>query len=162
LTALLPAAKAGQVDGFIFGPPLTSMPVAGGWGQVWVDFTNGEVSGVDEAPFGVMIAKREDLTKKAEQARRVISALRLALKDINENPELVKKVVKPAFFEKVDDAVFNIAFTTLLKNFRHNLTASQEGYQQTLKTMKVIDQTGKPVVVPYDKAFDFSLIPQVK
>jgi NitT/TauT family transport system substrate-binding protein len=157
LNAVLPSAKLGRVDGYVAGPPTSSLAVAQGWGTLWIDYTT-EVPLFDEAPLGVMIAKRTTLTAKAEATRRVVQVVRQALQDIKEKPDVVAAAVKPKYYENVDQKTFDLAIKSSAPLFFHDMTVSQKGFDQSLKTLLVVDSGGKPVTLGLNQVFDFSVL----
>jgi NitT/TauT family transport system substrate-binding protein len=152
-------AKAGRVDGYFTGPPNTSISVQQGWGVVWVDtISQQEVKMLDEAPQAVIIAKRPTIRTKSEELKRYMNALKEALKDIRERPDLVRDTIKPRFFENIDPKTFELAFDKSRKLYEHDLIATQKGFDQQLSTVNIVDSDGKKASVPYEKAFDFSAL----
>ena len=158
LNAVLPAARIGRVDAYVAGPPTTSLAVSQGWGEIWIDYTTGEVKGYEDQPLGVIIAKRSTLHDKPEVIARIIRALRMSMQDIAERPQIVRAVVKPANFENVDDKTFDLAFEAGRKISATDLRTSQTGFEESLKTLIIVDQHGKPVSLPFDRVFDFSAL----
>jgi NitT/TauT family transport system substrate-binding protein len=156
LNAVLPSARIGRVDGYVAGPPTTSLAVSQGWGEVWIDYTTGEVPGFQEQPLGVMIAKRATLRDKPEVIARIVKALRAAMHDIEDHPDKVRAVVKPVNFENVDDATFDLAFAAGRKIAAIDLGVSPEGFRESLKTLVIVDPSGNPVSLTFDKVFDLA------
>jgi len=152
-------AKAGRVDGYFTGPPNSSLAVQQGWGVVWVDsISQTEVKLLDEAPQAVIIAKRPTVTAKAEQLRRFLAALKDAIADIRSRPEQVRDIIKPRFFENIDEKTFELGFDKSRKLYEHDLIVTKKGFEQQMTTVNIVDSEGKKASVPYDQIFDFSLL----
>jgi NitT/TauT family transport system substrate-binding protein len=152
---LVPAARANRLDGFFTSPPNTSLAIEQGWGKQWVDMST-EIDLFREAPSTIMAAKRSTLTNNLEAAVRITGALRVAMDDIRNRPQVVRDAVKPKFFEHVDAKTFDIAFDAARKLFDHDMLVTRVGYEQAAGSLNIVDQTGKPTKVPYDRLFDFS------
>src|SRR5262249_52517203 len=159
LNNLVLMAKAGRADGYFVGPPLTTLAVEQGWGQVWVNpIDQIEVKLLDKAVQAVIIAKRPTLTTKREELKRFVSALRVAFKDIHERSDLVRDTIRSKFFADVDPRIFAVAYEKSRKLYDHDMVATTEGYEQLLSTIEITDPEGKKASIAYDRAFDFSIL----
>jgi sulfonate transport system substrate-binding protein len=156
--ALTPTARAGRADGLWLSPPYTTVPTVEGWGKIWIDLTTGSVEAFKYAPALVIASRRATLESKPEAARRVIQALQLAMADIKRKPQQVKDFIRPKYFENLDSRAFDIAFDQLAPSFDHDMVATERGYEQLLAITVVTDVAGKPVQVPFERAFDNSIV----
>lgn len=107
-TALVTAAREGQVDGFGFSPPTSVQPVAGGYGAVWV--TLSDIPTLKKLPWIDVVTSKAYLKSNREAATRFVRALYKSAQDLKAKPEDARTRIKSKYFPDLNSQIYNLAF----------------------------------------------------
>lgn len=139
-----------QVQGFIFGPPTTQIPVTQSYGQIWIDFTK-DLPGFSEMPISSVITSKAGA--KSEATYRVFQAIKDAEGQLTTAPQTVASVVKKAFFPNLDQATFDSSFKQMTPIFLdHPFLPTEAGYQKMLSITTNPD--GSHPTTPMNQVYD--------
>jgi NitT/TauT family transport system substrate-binding protein len=156
LTAVVAAARSGQVDGFVTSLPLTAQAAAEGWGQTWVSWAGGDVPGFTDLITADLAAS----TKYMEEHPEVIAAfsrvLWRATTMFREEPEQARAALRE-WFPDMDESLYNLAFDTLTPLFESDPVPTPEGFEFVLSKYNVA--ADQPIEdLEFEEAYDTSFI----
>lgn len=159
-SAMLAAFRQGQVDGFVFGPPNTSLPVVEGIGAVWVDYARGDVPSLSSAPTGLIVTTKRYAAAHRTELVGVNKAMVAAYRLIGSDPQKVRDTLAPAYFPQLQPALLDAGIGAVAPMFTKSPVPTEEGYRQMLTIYNADESIKKKLNAPFDQVFDPSFAQQ--
>jgi NitT/TauT family transport system substrate-binding protein len=107
-SALVTAAREGQVDGFGFSPPTSVQPVAAGYGTVWV--TLSDIPQLKRLPWIDVVTSKAYLKNNREAVTRFVRALYKSSEDLKARPDEARTKIKAKYFPDLNQKVYDLAY----------------------------------------------------
>jgi NitT/TauT family transport system substrate-binding protein len=155
--AMSAAFREGKVDGFIFGLPFTTQPVVAGVGEVWINYIEGDVPSLADAPSGIVVTTRDFAAKHEDELVKFNTALAKAYQAVYATPDKVKEKLRGmAAFAKLDPKLFDAAFDAAVPIFDNGPIATEREFQQMIRIYNSDASITKKSDASFDQVFDIS------
>jgi NitT/TauT family transport system substrate-binding protein len=159
--AMAAAAREGQLDGFMFVPPITTMAELGGYGRIWVDYT-ADVPEWRAMPGGCVAATPTFINKHPEALTRVLAALDLAYDEITADPQAAKETMgKSKYFSQLDQALYSAGFDAVVPMLNVGPMPTQEGFSALMQIFNSDASLPKQSDASFNDIFDVRLLKSV-
>lgn len=156
--ALVTATREGQVDGLAFSTPTSVQPVNEGYASVWLSLS--EVPEYEELPFIDVITSRKFLQENRPAVLAFVRVLQEAADAVEADPEAAGVVIRSAYFEDIDEALWDLAWESSYPRAIQGFFPSEEGFDVMLEVIN--NQSDQPVDVDYTDVYDLSLLDELE
>ncbi|MFC7787462.1 ABC transporter substrate-binding protein [Microbacterium sp. MAHUQ-60] len=153
-SALVTAAREGQVDGFAFSPPTSVQPVDGGYGSVWI--TLAEVPEFQQLPFCDIITSRKFITENPKAVAAFLNVMTDAASAIESDPDAAGEMVRAKYYDQLDPALWTLAWDSSYPTGLKGFEPSEKGFDLLLQIIN--DQADEPVEVAFEAVYDTTFL----
>lgn len=150
--AVVAAAREGQVDGMVVALPERALPVAEGWGEIWIDYPRGDVPPLDSFALIDVAMTNSFLSEHPDIADSFVRAMWRATDDFNNDPDGVRAVLRENWFSEMDEAVFDLSFERVLPLFADGPAPTPEAFEATVELYNVSAED--PVDLEFSDVYD--------
>ena len=131
--AMQAALRQGQLDGFMFTPPVSQEPVVDDTGAVWVNFLAGDVPEFAGMPTGIVVTTKRYVASHREAVTGFLRAMQRGYQDIDTDPDDVAATLAHAtYFRQTAPDLFKKSFQAVLPIFANSSTPTEAGFQRML------------------------------
>ena len=134
-TELAPALMNNVIDALAQSPPTAEVTETAGKGYVLIPLGLGEVAELTNYPYEVLMARPDWAEQNPEQARAAARAISRGGALYHSNPEAFKAALRAHRFSdkaKLDDTLFNLAYSMIAPAMPVWGDMSQQGWQKVL------------------------------
>lgn len=128
--AMLAAARGGTIDGFLFTPPTALSLAAEDTGEVWIDYTRGDVSELTNIYQLDVIATSQFLEERPDDAEAFLRAVWQAVTLIEQDQAAAAEAARTAFAD-LDPALFESSIEFVAPAFADGIVPTEEGFSRT-------------------------------
>lgn len=148
--ANITTTREGRADGYMHSPPVTSIAVAEGFGQVWFSYFKGDVPLIEGINLIQIVARTDWVEENPEAVTRFMRALWRAHDLLVNDPDAAAAALNQ-FFENTDPEVYDVAFTAMREVYLDGLLPTEEGFERTLALVE--SQVGRDIDITYDQVY---------
>lgn len=149
-TANVTTTREGRADGYMHSPPVTSIAVAEGFGQVWFSYFQGDVPIIQGINLIQIVARTDWVEENPEAVTRFMRALWRAHDLLVNDSDAAAAALQP-FFENTDPVVYDVAFTAMREVYLDGLAPTRDGFERTLAL--VASQLGRDIDITYEQVY---------
>ncbi|HEY1268313.1 MAG TPA: ABC transporter substrate-binding protein [Candidatus Binatia bacterium] len=130
----LPAALMNDViDAYALSPPSAEVTEPSGKGYVLIPLGKGEVPEFTDYPYEVLMARPDYVEANPKIAMAVARAISRGGQLFHKNPEQAKSALRShRLFQKLDNAVFELSYSTVVNAMPQWGTMDQKGWQKVI------------------------------
>ena len=144
-SALISGLEQGRFDAIAYASGVVELSVVSNVGTVWISGPRGEISKTDDVKTCVIIAHADTVEKRRADVDALRAALADALRAVNEDHAATGAILRPAYFPKLDQKVWDLAWNSATKSYPTSLVYSRAAFDYWVQNDSKGDDSYKGV-----------------
>lgn len=150
-SAHVATSREGRADGYMFSPPVTSIAITDGFGQLWFGFYENEIPLMANFSLIQVATTPEFLDTNTEAVAEFVNVLADAVEALRTEPEQVSAALKGEWFPDLDQATFDLAFEAMTAVY-DSVVPTEDAFIKTRDLVSL--QVGRELALDFDDVYD--------